>query len=177
MHLTKIEHQELQDKISNGERSLSIPRNVARQFYAKVSNKAIMTTTGDSAIVDKSLVITGLILSPIFLGLCLLHVIYEFGWWATISAPLIGLFWAVLTGLTNEEGEWYIATVLTGFAIAAAILEPNGYTIPLATFVVSIWVNRVTYIVAERQLVSLVSSSYAAYDMLADHIEIEEISG
>ena len=43
----------------------------------------------------------------------------------------------------------------------------------LTVFTASLWVHRMTFVLAERSLTSLVTTSYAAYEMLTEHITVE----
>lgn len=172
--ISEEEYQSLTSDVKSGKKSLHISRNIARQFYTRVSNQSVQETASQSAARDKSIVYAGLTLSPVLLLFCALIIIYNFGGWAAIVVPLVGIFWAVLAGLTSAEGSWQAASGALIISIIAAAFDPNEYTVPLALFVMSIWAHRLTYIFAQRQLLVLVATSYPAFDMLADHIEVAE---
>lgn len=173
-HLTEKEFNAVQIRISNGEASVTIPRRVARQFFTHISDASIKTTTMSSALWQKCLTWTGVVSAPILLAACCLSIISSSGWWAAVTVPLTGIFWTVLAGLTNENGEWPSITIALVAAIACFYFLPQIFSIPLFLFVVSLWVHRMTYILAQRFLITLVNNFYPAYDMLSEHIELDD---
>jgi hypothetical protein len=98
----------------------------------------------------------------------------SFGWWAALAVPVAGASWAILAGLTNEDGEWLSITILLAASIASYSFMAATYSIPLIFFVFSLWLHRMNYHLAQKLLVAIVEDSYAAYDMLAENVEIQD---
>ena len=173
-HLTEEEFARVRTRIISGQASICIPRRVARQFFTHTSNSSIKNTTDSSAHWQKSLVWMGVSAAPILLLVCGLVVIDSSGWWAAVTVPTIGIFWTILAGLTAEDGDWPSVTIALGLAIACYFLLPPTYSVPLLLFVSSLWIHRMTYILAQELLISLVSDSYPAWEMLTDHIDLDD---
>jgi len=171
--LNEEEHQRLQQQIAEGKTRLTIPRSVARQFFLRVDNKSIKETTNESAIAKKLLIWSGTISAPILFGVCAILLIVETGAFAALAVPLAGVMWTVLAGFTSETGDWpsiTIAVAVTGILYA---LSGDPYSLALVIFTLSLWVHRMTFVVAQRFLTQIVASSFAAYDMLVDHVQLE----
>jgi hypothetical protein len=171
-YLTASEFAELQHKISQGTASLTLPRGVARQFFTHVTNSAIHTTTGNGALIPKAVVWIGILLAPLMLVVCCMAVALAFGWAAAVAIPLIGVFWTVFAGFTNENGSWQSLTIILVLATANVYFMEHAYSVPLLLFVASLWVHRMTYVAAHTMLTAMISRSFGAYDMLSEHVEI-----
>jgi hypothetical protein len=173
-HLSADEFAGLQQEFREGRSAISIPRAVARRFFTHVAASAIRTTTGQGTLLQKAAIWTGLLLSPLMLGTCCLLVAWEFGWLATLAIPVIGIFWTIFAGYTSNIGRWQPATVLLAVAVASLYVMPPDLSRPLLLFILSLWIHRVTYILAEQWLIRLVEKSFSAYEMLEEHISIIE---
>ena len=93
---------------------------------------------------------------------------------AALTVPVAGASWAILAGLTNEDGQWLSITVLLAASIASYLFISPTYSIPLMLFVFSLWLHRMTYILAQKLLIAIIEDSYDAYDMLAENVEIQD---
>jgi hypothetical protein len=173
-YLNEEEFEGLRRRIEAGKASVSIPRGISRQFFTRVDNASIRSTTGRSLIAQKLVIWTGITVSAALLVVCCAAVIFYFGWFASLGVPLVGMFWTVIAGLTGDQGTWLHGAIglVVGLCLAA-ILE-IGYGVPLALFVVSLWLHRSNYGLAQRWLTQLISTSYGAFDMLVEHIEIDD---
>ena len=79
------------------------------------------------------------------------------GWAATVMVPLLGIFWTIIAGLTGDQGSFLQGTLaMIAGAVLAAIL-PTEYAIPLALIIVSLWVQRNIFFIAEYFLLHLIS--------------------
>jgi hypothetical protein len=78
----------------------------------------------------------------------------------------------VLAGLTNENGDWPSVTAALFAASFSDYILPEIFSLPLFLLVFSLWIHRMSFILAQIFLVKLVANSYAAYDMLAEHVDI-----
>ena len=50
-----------------------------------------------------------------------------------------------------------------------------AYSLSLFLFTLSLWVHRLTYVASQAFLVNIVTDSFSAYDMLAEHVAIETL--
>jgi hypothetical protein len=173
-YLTEEEFKGVQAHIKVGDASLTISRSIARRFFMRVSNASIRSNTGNSALLQKMLVWLTQACALSCLLICGGMMIDSFGWWAALAVPVAGASWAILAGLTNEDGEWLSITILLAASIASYALVTSTYSMPLIFFVLSLWLHRMTYILAQKLLIDIVEDSYAAYDMLAENIEIQD---
>ncbi len=176
-HLSADEFAGLQQEFREGRSAISIPRAVARRFFTHVAASAIRTTTGQGAFLKKTVIWAGLLFSPLVLGACCLLVAWEFEWIATLVIPIIGIFWTIFAGYTSNIGRWQPATLLVAAAVANLYVMPPDLSRPLLLFILSLWIHRITYILAEHWLTGLVEKSFSAYEMLEEHIVIVEKTG
>jgi len=173
-YLTEDEYLSFQQRLARGEARLTIARRVARQFFTHVENASIRSITGRSMALQKLVIRVGIALPYVLLLLCIGAIIMYFGWFAALGVPLAGMFWTVIAGLTGDKGTWAHGTVglVVGLGLAAVI--DVIYAIPVTLCVISLWLHRMTYILAQLWITRLVSNSFAAYDMLVEHIDIED---
>ncbi|MEX0942608.1 MAG: hypothetical protein WD002_08690 [Pseudomonadales bacterium] len=171
-YLNETQFQEIQPKFISGQAQIKVDRNVARQVFTHVPNKSIVETTGRSMLGKKVIILTGLILPVILFLACLILIVYYFGWYSTIVVPLTGIFWTIIVGLTADKGTWIHSTAGIAVGLGIAVLVPINFGIPIALFSVSLWLQRMTYLLAEIWVTELVTQSYGAYDMLAEHLSL-----
>lgn len=173
-YLTESEHEELRRSLERGDATLSVPRSVARQFFLRVDNASIVETTGESMVLQKSLIWLGIIGHATLFIASLVSIGYYFGWMATVGIPLVGIFWTILAGLTGDKGSMLHGSIGLAAAVLLAVLIPIGYAVPLILFATSLWLHRSCYMLAQYWVTSLVVRSFPAYDMLVEHIDVED---
>jgi|TARA_B110000240_G_C13389161_1_gene405999 hypothetical protein len=174
-YLSVEQFADAQANIAQGSATLTVPRATARQFFTRVSNRDIKGKTGQTVWGKKLVIWTGIILSPILLLSCFTNVGFAFGWAACLAIPMIGIFWTIFAGYTNEHGSWQsLLVILVITAANMAMMEP-AYSLSLFLFTLSLWVHRLTYVAAQAFLVNIVTDSFSAYDMLAEHVVIETL--
>ncbi len=155
---------------------MTIPRNISRQFYLRVDNRSIINATGHSQYRYKLLVRGCELLAIALVALAGLSIINSFGWWAAVIAPLAGIFWVVIAGLTNDEGELQTITIALLLTATSTFFLPLEYALPLLFVNLSLWIHRVNSIIAQKLLINLIQHSWTAYDMLAENIEVDDPS-
>ncbi|MFT5099492.1 MAG: hypothetical protein ACJAX5_003501 [Patiriisocius sp.] len=166
-------HQ-LKDDIRLGSVSVGIPRQVARQFFLRIHPQEVKQTTGKSIVVKKALIWLMNILSPVIFVLTLALVIIEYGAWeATLIVPIAGTCWTVIYGLTSDKGGWLIGTVPLVICSVPIITGSMNFLDPMFLFVLSIWLQRTSFLVSTSWLLDLVMSSFPAFEMLEQHLSIE----
>ena len=173
--INEQEYIDLLPRLQARQAHLVVPRQVARNFFLRTSNHAIKQATGQSALVSKLIIWIGVITAPLLFLIAAIYYIMDSGWAATVMVPLLGIFWTIIAGLTGDQGSFLQGTLaMIAGAVLAAIL-PTEYAIPLALIIVSLWVQRNIFFIAEYFLLHLISQSFAAFDMLIEHIEIVDI--
>ena len=173
--INEQEYIDLLPRLQARQAHLVVPRQVARNFFLRTSNHAIKQATGQSALVSKLIIWIGVITAPLLFLIAAIYYIMDSGWAATVMVPLLGIFWTIIAGLTGDQGSFLQGTLaMIAGAVLAAIL-PTEYAIPLALIIVSLWVQRNIFFIAEYFLLHLIGQSFAAFDMLIEHIEIVDI--
>ena len=174
-YLTEEAFHGLQQRIKRGEVVLSVPPGVAKQFFTRVTSSAIKGTTGVAVIAEKLLIWSGVVLAPLVLLACFGYVAVEFDSLAAFAIPMIGVFWTVFAGYTNERGKWQPLTIILSIAAVNTLILEFAYSIPIFLFTLSLWIHRLTYVASQTFLTSIVTNSYPAYDQLAEHVQITAV--
>lgn len=173
-YMSESEFEQLKEDVRLGSISVDIPRQVARQFFLRIRPQDVKNTTGRSIVLKKLLIWLMNICSPAIFVLSIVLIIMEYGAWeASFIVPIAGICWTVIYGLTSDQGGWLIGTVPL---IVCAIPIASGSTTlldPLFLIVLSIWLQRTSYLVATRWLLDIVMSSFEAFEMLEAHLSIE----
>ncbi len=173
-YLSRDQYSAVQSRIIAGEATLAIARDVSRQFFLRVSNASVSAVADTSVVWPKTLIWSGYVASPALLIICVLLIIQTFSWWAVVLVPLAGIFWAILTGLTYDKGGWVWPT-LGSFAVCLLpLFVETAYSLPVLSFTLSLWIHRMTFIMAQSLMTSLLGASYEAFDMLAEHITLDD---
>lgn len=173
-YLSESEYAQLKDDVRLGSVSVDIPRLVARQFFLKIRPQEVKQATGKSILVKKALIWLMNILSPVVFVLSLALIIIEYGAWeATFIVPIAGICWTVIYGLTSDQGGWLIGTVPLAVCFVPVVADNMDYLDPMFLFVLSIWLQRTSFLVATSWLLDLVMSSFPAFEMLEQHLSIE----
>ncbi len=170
--LTKDAYKILQPDLSTGVARLFVTRSLARQFFIKVTHRSVMALTGESIFGQKLQVLALLATALILITSCLVLVTKEFGWAAILAAPLIGIFWTIIVGFTTESGSMLLSTLLFILCLLLTYFLPVAYAWLFGNFVASIYCYRVSHIIAQNSLITLISSSYDAYNMLDEQIKV-----
>ncbi len=171
--LSSDEHNALRQEVETGRARIVITRGLARRFYTRVGHRNVRDLTGQSQWHHRSIVIglLGISLTLILIGLILLGMHLGFG--AVVAIPLTGIFWTILAGFTTEHGDLRLTSLLTIIVLVPCQLLPQTYVWTASLFITSLFIYHTTHIVAQAFLCQLLVESYEAFDMLADHIEIE----
>lgn len=172
--LSESEFADLRGKIADGRASVTATRSLARQFFTHVGNRNVVDVTGQSVLGRKLIVLSLLFVSLLLILGCLGLIIREFGWVALFAVPLTGTFWTVLAGFTTELGSWLSSTLLLITVLVVSYFLPVVYILPVVLFTLSLYLYRIGHILAQSFLLQLVTSSYDAYDMLAEHLTVTE---
>lgn len=173
-YLSEPEFLELQTRLEQNKASLTIGRRIARQVFTRVSNSDITSTFGHSQL-WKKVVIWATVFGPVVIFvLCLGALIPPFGWMATMAVPLVGIFWTVLIGYMSDKGPLAYNTAGLLAALLLAWFVPQEYGWPVALFAVSVWINHLGYVLAQRWVEAMARTSFKVYDMLVEHIVIKD---
>jgi hypothetical protein len=173
-HLTKTEFQTLQQRIANGVADISIPKQVARHFYSRVSNEDVFSITGQSIALKKTFLYILFSLSIALFAVCLGLIFARFNWAAAIAIPAVGIFWAILAVLTSDKGNQWVGHVGLLASLLPLLLLSESYSYPAALFGISIWLHRCLYFLSQFWLEALVKASFDAFDMMIEHIHVDD---
>jgi hypothetical protein len=171
-YLTKEEYKVLQSDLSTGVARLVVTRSLARHFFINVTNRNIKDLTGASVLGEKLQVLALLVTSFILIIACLGLTAKEYGWTAMFAIPLFGIFWTIIVGFTTESGSMLFTTVLFIPCLLLTYFLPGAYGWLFGDFVASIYCYRIAHMIAQKYLITLISSSYDAYDMLSEQIKV-----
>ncbi len=173
-YLTEAEWQALQLRLADQSATMSVPRNVARQVVTRVDNRSIKATTGQSFFLQKAVIWFGIIIANVLFVSTLIAIAYYFQWTATLGIPLVGAFWFIIAGFTGDQGSWVHGVVGAAIGLSLAAFMPAEYQVPVVLFTLSLWVHRLTYLLAQIWINKLIRTSFATYDMLVEHVEIHD---
>ncbi len=171
--MTREEHDQLVTAYAEGSIAITVPRNVARQFFIRVPRADVKEETGFTFFYSKAAVWIGLLLAPALLVFSLGLIIIYYGWLSTIYITFAGVLWSVIAGFLNPEGGWKPVTIPLLVLVVFQVFEwadPEIVAV-LLTWVASLAVHRATYMGAQVLLINLILHSFAAYDMLEAHIQ------
>ena len=171
-YISEQDHEALKVKLVDGSAIITIPRNVARKFYTRVTAEAVHSITGQSIGIKKVTVWLTLGAVALLFLCCLALIAYKLGWVAAMIIPLVGIFWTILIGLTGDKGGWIIGNLGLGFCLSTLYFLSPNYSIPISLFGISVWLHRFINFLSQYWLQKLVTNSYDAFDMLVEHIHI-----
>jgi len=173
-YLSNTEFQALNQRLESGAAELSISRQVAGQFFSRVSNEAVFSITEQSIALKKAFLFSLFAVSMGIFVACLGLIFFNFGWGATIVIPVVGIFWTILTILTSDKGNQWVGHLGVLVSLVPLSFLDLTYSFPIALFGISIWLHRCLYFLSQYWLVKLVTGSYDAFDMMAEHIDISD---
>ncbi len=87
--------------------------------------------------------------------------------------PIAGIFWTVIYGLPSDKGEWLSGTIPLLIACSPLVNPSLSITEPISLFVFSLWLQRTSFLLAERWMMNIVMNHYEAYEMMEQHIHTE----
>lgn len=172
-NLTKEEFSILMKSRAAGKTTLTIPKEVARHFFTRVGNESVTETIGASVAARKLIIWAAVLASPLVFVVFMVSILLGFGaTYASIVIPVAGICWTVIYGLTSDWGGWLVGTIPLLLAAVTTSLTNSSIGLPLFLFILSIWLQRSTYLLAGKWLEDIVSNSYEAYEELIEHVTI-----
>ena len=171
--ITQAEFDKLMNDRRNGTTTLTISRIVARQFFTHIGRGSIEAVTGQSVSAKKTYIWFTVIVAPL-LFLSSMGVIYmQYGaTYASLLVPASAIFWVIIFGLTSNHGGWAVGNVPLFLSLVLLVANQVSFALPLMLLTLSIWLQRSAYLLSAVWLQNIVASSYAAYEVLLEHIEI-----
>ena len=174
MFITEAEFGQLQQDHRRGAVEVSLSREVARTFFLRITNAEVKNTTGKSILLQKLIVWFSCLASPFaFVASMAFFLTDHSAWEATLILPIAGICWTVIYGLTSNMGGWLVGTFPLVIAASPLINETGTLTDPILLFVLSIWLQRASYLLSESWLMSIVMNHYEAFEMMEEHLQIE----
>jgi len=172
--INEAEFDTLRENYRGGKVSVELPRQVARQFFLRINPQDVKRTTGKSILFKKVLIWLMNILSPIVFIVSMALVIKDHGAFeASLIVPIAGICWTVVYGLASDRGGWLIGTVPLVICLVPVATNNMNFLDPLFLFVLSIWLQRTSYLVATSWLLDIVMSSFEAFEMLEQHLSFD----
>ncbi|MFT4799545.1 MAG: hypothetical protein ACJAXW_004236 [Candidatus Azotimanducaceae bacterium] len=172
--INESEFETLRGNYRSGAISVEMPRQVARQFFLHISPQDVKRTTGKSILFKKTLIWLMNISSPILFIISMALVIKDHGAFeASLIVPIAGICWTVVYGLASDRGGWLIGTVPLVICVVSIMASNLTFMDPIFLFVLSIWLQRTSYLVATRWLLDIVMSSFEAFEMLEEHLSFD----
>ncbi|MDZ7684844.1 MAG: hypothetical protein U5O39_07395 [Gammaproteobacteria bacterium] len=93
-YLTENEFADLRPQLTDGSVRMRVSKSVARQFFLRVDNASIRNTTGESLLLQKTVIRGAIALAVILMLIALGLIIVDFGWvqhlpfrWSAFSGP------------------------------------------------------------------------------------------
>jgi len=172
--INETEFETLRGNYRSGTVSVELPRQVARQFFLRISPQDVKRTTGKSILLKKLLIWFMNISSPVLFIVSMALVIKDHGAFeASLIVPIAGICWTVVYGLASDRGGWLIGTVPLAICLVPIVTSNTTFMDPLFLFVLSIWLQRTSYLVATRWLLDIAMSSFDAFEMLEQHLSFD----
>ena len=172
--VTETEFERLQDDHRKGRVDVYMPREVARQFFLRITAAEVKQTTGRSILAQKFLVWFASIASPlVFVASMVFFVLDHSAWEASLILPIAGICWTVIYGLTSAQGGWWVGTVPLAITAIPIFTGGAGVTDPIFLFVLSIWLQRASYLLSTGWLMSIIMSNFEAFEMMEEHLQLE----
>lgn len=172
-YLTEQEHAELAKALESGDAKLSFTRTLARQFYLRVGAKSISYETGQNTHGQKFLINLTLTVSMLLFVTSLALAINELGWVGLFVVTLLGVFWTILAGFTTEMGSITHSMALLVITLIAAYFLPASYGPIALSFGLSVFLFRISHMLAFYFLYRLISQSWDTYNHLYEQIDVE----
>lgn len=170
---SESEFKDLREAFRAHQVDITLPRQVARQFLLRIKSQEVKRTTGKSIAWKKALVWLMNILSPIIFVISLCLIILNYGVWeASLIVPIAGICWIVIYGLTSDQGGWLIGTIPLVIS-AIPVVESGQIASPLFLFILSIWLQRTSYLISTYWVLDIVMNSFDAFEMMEEHMLIE----
>jgi len=171
--LNETQYQQAMTRHQDGQLEVQIKSLVARRFFTHIGGQEVIETTGTSIKLKKLIVGSAVLAAPlIFLG-ALALVLEQYGPTTSgIVIPIIGICWTVIYGLTSDHGGWMIGTLPLALSLLFFILVNQALGLLIVLFVLSLWLQRFTYLISSRWLLEIVTQSFPAYTALEEHIEL-----
>lgn len=151
-----------------------MPREVARQFFLRIRNAEVKQTTGKSIVFQKLLIWFTSVASPIvFVASLVFFWLGHSAWEAALILPIAGICWTVIYGLASTQGGWLIGTIPLIIAASPLVNSSGTATDPVTLFVLALWLQRTSYLLAHQWLMSIVMDHYDAFEMMEQHLNLE----
>lgn len=181
MTLNDPEHAAIVARESRGQLAIGVDRVFARRFYTDVPIREIEQQAGEAAYLEKLIIFTAFIGSPVVLLAASALAVFLLHWWAALAIPAGLLSW-VLYKLRSPLGHSSLtpASVLLVLLTTASVLDIGSLRPILAVgaaYILSLWLDRLVYIASTVLLRAFVIRNSKAFTWLKQHLVIRETAG
>ena len=172
-YLSEQDYNNLMTDRKAGNIDIEISKEVARQFFTHLSRHNIEQKIGRSVTLKKLLILLFALAAPAVFA-CYMYSVYAHydATAASFIIPASGIFWIVVYGFTSNQGGWLIGTIPLVAAALLVFTTELKLAEPLTLLLLSLWLQRSTYLLATFWLKDIISQSYAAFEELVEHIQI-----
>ena len=178
--MTDEEYQALVVQIKSGSLLIGVDRAMARKLYTDVSLSRITQETGETPYLEKIVVFGAFVGGPLALLASFVMAALAFGWWATLAIPVSIVVYALFAGASSmpKQGMGGVSVVLASAMLSLYLRWfPSGYVGWYVVLVVfALWNARLVYAAATYFIRAFVIRNRRAYDFLAPHIHLREVS-
>lgn len=173
-YLSETEFEALQASRAEGTAVVTMPREVARRFFLRITSAEVKATTGRSIVLQKLIVWLFTLSSPaVFAASLIFFTLTHSALEASLIIPIAGICWIIIYGMTAEQGGWSLGTAALIIAASPLVNQPFSIADPVFLYVLSIWLQRASYLLSEQWLMSIVMGHYSAFEMMETHLQIE----
>lgn len=179
-YLTKTEFATLNEQYRSGEVLITLPREVAKQFFLRITNAEVKQTTGRSIALKKMLIWMMTIASPLlFVASMISFGITHNAWEASFILPIAGICWIIIYSLTSAHGGWLVGTIPLALSLfllipsSESVFDVTHATDPVFLFVLSIWLQRTSFLLSDRWLMDITMTNFEAFEMMEEHLSFE----
>lgn len=155
---------------------IGIDRVFARRLYTNVPGSVILEATGETPLVEKSVVWSAMAGSPLLVLGSAAAASFAFGWWAAAVVPLTLAWWLLNKSLSVRGGAklWPLTVcvvVATAVHFFAPISDPwaSGF---IVLFALALWSDRLVYSAATFFLRAFVLRNRRALEAFSEGFTI-----
>jgi hypothetical protein len=178
--MTDEEYQALVSRIQSGSLLIGVDRSMARKLYTDVSLSRIEAETGEAPYFEKMVVLGAFVGGPVSLLASFVMAGLAFRWWAVLAIPVSIVVYFVFTGASSMPKQGMAAvSVLLALALLGLYLDwfPSDYIAWYAVLVLfALWNARLVYAAATHFVRAFIVRNRRAYEFLAPHIHLREVS-
>ena len=79
----------------------------------------------------------------------------------------------MIYGVTSAQGGWMIGTIPLAIVAIPIVTGSATLTDPIFLFVLSIWLQRASFLMSAHWLMNIIMSHFEAFEMMEEHLQLE----